>query len=199
MISKETVISQLKSLINEYGKEKIESFVVEVNSINDDKWDEFVLQNGVTEKNLIDIIKGRLGKPRFTALNDLINYGTSDETLHIHIAIDSVHHLTNRQGIQLANTKLIQALSKLREMLSERNDTNIKKIFAVSPILRIKFVQDMFRHLEFTVSQTNEEYLLSKFPNAKSVWQAELPVDVLLSGEYDKKLKSFVYEEISKG
>ena len=132
----------------------------------------------------------------FTKINELISYGVSNSTLHIHIVPTDVKNMLNSEGLKQANLKLIEALETIKTR-PEIKDDNIKTIFAVSPILRLGALQEMFKKLGFSVSQTKSEKFLQIFPNAKSVYQASLPKSMLLSPEYAERALTAMQGEIN--
>ena len=191
MISKDIVKQQLESVINDENRQIVTEIAKRIDGIPNDEWEAFIAFHNITEANLMDIIKSKIAKDKqldeylFEEINDLVSYGTTGDTLHIHIIPKNVKEMLNREGLKLANLKLIQALELIRNT-PEMNGT-IKTIFAVSPILRLKQLQKMFIELGFDVSETTAEDLLRRFPSAKQVYQASLPKSILLSKEWEDK------------
>lgn len=102
-------------------------------------------------------------------LNELINCRISNNTLHLHVVPPSVKEDMVRMGrrgfLDYANKELIDAVEKLPEILKENDE--VETIFAVSPLLHNKLVQDMFLDQGFAVKKTTKEEFLNMFPGKK--------------------------------
>ncbi|MDD2376971.1 MAG: hypothetical protein PHD15_06290 [Clostridia bacterium] len=212
-ISKEYVQKKIENMINDENKVVLNSFVKLLQSIPDNKWNEFINQHGMTIENLEKVITNKMNvelqkekskslnvedEKNFKVLNDFISYGISNNTFHLHIIPKDVRDMLNSEGLLRINIYLIDALDKIKDILKNDEFKNINTIFAVSPILRLSKLQDMFKELNFDVEQTKHQNLLDKFLDAKSVYQANLPKEVFFTQEWDKNKESILKETITE-
>lgn len=195
--SKEEAKQILENMITDDNELVVNNLMVLLNKMSVDNWNELVTKNGINSENINEFLADKIlaEKTRFNPLNDLISYGISGNTIHIHVIPKDAKEFFNHDGLSKANLDIIDALDKIKTMLKNDEIKNINNIFAVSPILKIRKLQEMFRNLNFAVSETTNKYFLDKFPAAKSVYQAILTRDMIFTEEWEQN-KEKIYEQL---
>ncbi len=122
-------------------------------------------------------------KERKYELNDLFNCRTTDDVIHIHVVPVSIKKELSEMGVRgylkFAEDKLLDAFSKLVGILELEENKNIKTVFAVSPLLKMGFVQELFKKYGFDVSMTKEPYFKKMF-NTEKIGQAKISKEKFL-------------------
>lgn len=197
MVSRSMVEEALTRVTNNDNRQRIEELFRIISGIRDDEWETFIDYHNITPDNLTDVINSKIATNRpldehlFESINDLVSYGVSGETLHLHVVPPDLKPMMSygiSKAFKLGNLKLIQALEETRNIV-QMNET-IQTVFAVSPLLSMRQLQKMFIALGFDVSKTTSEDLLRKFPDDKPVYQASLSRDKFLSREWEDTAKS---------
>lgn len=173
---------QIPNFINE---EKINK-AIEMYS-NSEK-DIETIQNEITElvNKMIEEYKEKRNKPqeKHYELNDFFNCRISNNTLHIHVVPESIKadiaKLGLREYYKFIDEKLKDALSKIPVILQMTDNQNINTVFAVSPLLRTKESQEIFRKYGFDASISTEEKFVEMF-DGKRIGQASISRDKFLS------------------
>lgn len=173
---------QIPNFINE---EKINK-AIEMYS-NSEK-DIETIQNEIIElvNKMIEEYKEKRNKPqeKHYELNDFFNCRISNNTLHIHVVPESIKadiaKLGLREYYKFIDEKLKDALSKIPVILQMPDNQNINTVFAVSPLLRTKESQEIFRKYGFDASISTEEKFVEMF-DGKRIGQASISRDKFLS------------------
>lgn len=214
MIEKIDAIIILKSLIDEQNEEKINGYINRVESMNDNEWTTFINERSVETiedlSKLIDKFMSNRQEAKFKPLNDMISYGTSGNTLHIHVIPQDVRDLLNKEGLKKAENYVIDALEKIKEMLGSKEDlSNIDGIYAVSGILRGPIIK-IFENLNFDTKEMdiddakNDEELgvfYERFKSNKKLGRAKISKNELVSKEWEElkdKRKKVLNNDISR-
>lgn len=208
MLQKEEVVNLIKSVTNEENKSKLQKYLDMIEAIDDIEWEKFAKENSLDtlEKLSLELEK-RLSDNRslkenaeennypFIMLNDLVSYGITGDTLHIHLIPPDVHNLLNRRGLVTAEMSLIDALEQIREIIKDKSE--IKTVYAVSGIMQ-SLIARMFIGLNFDVKvlpmeEAKNDRELGVFyerfnrKNLDKLGRASMPREVLISGEWENK------------
>ena len=215
MIEKIDAIIVLKSLINEENKDKINIYIDRVEKMEKEEWQSFLKEKSIeTVSNLSKLINDMINNRRetkFQPLNDMVSYGTSGDTVHIHLIPSDVRNLLNKQGLNKAETYVIDALEKIQEMLKSNEDlSNVKSVYAVSGILRGSIIK-IFENIGFDIKEMNiDEAKNDKelgvfyeiFKDNKKLGRAKISRNELLSKEWlelkDERKKELRENDISR-
>ncbi len=119
-------------------------------------------------------------------LNDLFNCRISNNTLHIHVVPESVKEdIIKAGGIKkyldnVVTPNLDDALTKIVDILKDPQNQMVSNVFAVSPLLRLPQVQEIFSKRGFSTGINNNEIFKKMFDNAK-IGDALISKEKLLS------------------
>ena len=91
----------------------------------------------------------------------------TDNTLHIHVVPKSVKGEIKELGLKnfldTSEEKLFDAFNKIADIIQLDENLGIQNIFAVSPLLKVSAVQDLFRKYNFEVGMTKNEKFMEMF------------------------------------
>ncbi len=196
-VTKSEAISILEKMKSEENVNRVMTYINRINAMSNAEWQKFATDNKLTVKAFVEEANRRImqSPQKFIKLNDLVSYGITGDTLHIHLIPQDAHNLLNRQGFIYAEQELIGALENLRNMLiKDEKLSNIDKVFAVSGILHGP-VQSIFDHLGFsTKSMKIEEakhdkdlsYFYDMFKNSRKLGRAMISKEKLESDEWEQ-------------
>lgn len=149
--------------------------------------------------NLIDDMIDRyeqiidISKQKHYELNEFFDCRISNETLHIHVVPKSIEEdmkkrkLNITKYVQYVNSSLDDALIKIVSILSENDNKNINKIFAVSPTLKSKIAQQIFVSKGFAEIKKSESELFRNIFKTEEVYETQMTkLDLLKRYETDK-------------
>lgn len=123
----------------------------------------------------------------FVQLNNFVSYniaGSSKDTIALHVVPTQV----TTEQIRNSGSYLADALEQLKAKIKNGDFEEVKTIFAVSDILKLKLLQGYFRDLGFDVRE-GKEMFRRRFKNP---YQASLPKDNLLSEDWEKRKENFM-------
>ena len=113
-------------------------------------------------------------------LNDFFDCRLSNETLHLHVVPKDISEDIKKVGIReyfkYISAKLDDALSKIPEILKDPNNSDIKTVFAVSPLLKVSAAQEIFKEHGFNVQMSTNPIFLKMFDN-KRIGEASISKD----------------------
>ena len=192
MISKNECLKVLENMISnttdENKKNKLIGYVEKINSITDDKFSEVAVRSLGENCQIEDFMKWinvrlnhELAGTEFIELNDMVSYniaGSKADTIALHVV---PKHVT-KTDIRNMGPYLVDALNQLREKVKNNDIKGVTNIFAVSPILRAKKLQEGFRALGFEVKKGDEAFQ-EHFENP---YQAEISIEKIISDEWEK-------------
>ena len=123
-------------------------------------------------------------------LNEFFNCRISHNVLHIHVVpkaiLDDMNNVGFNNFLSYVENMLLDAFDKIPNILFE-ND-NVKSVLAVSPLLRLKKVQALFKKFEFNVMEANESPFKEMF-GGKKAYKAVIDKDVFLKKFYNSQNK----------
>lgn len=192
MISKNESLQTLKSMIaettDENKKTKLIGYIEKINSVTENQFYEIAKKSLGEECRIDDFIKWvnvrlnhELVGTKFVELNDMVSYniaGSKADTIALHVV---PKHVT-KTDIRNMGPYLVDALNQLREKVKNNDIKGVTNIFAVSPILRAKKLQEGFRNLGFEVKKGDEAFQ-EHFDNP---YQAEISIEKIISDEWKK-------------
>ena len=192
MISKKESLQTLKSMIaettDENKKTKLIGYIEKINSVTENQFYEIAKKSLGEECRIDDFIKWvnvrlnhELVGTKFVELNDMVSYniaGSKADTIALHVV---PKHVT-KTDIRNMGPYLVDALNQLREKVKNNDIKGVTNIFAVSPILRAKKLQEGFRNLGFEVKKGDETFQ-EHFDNP---YQAEISIEKIISDEWKK-------------
>ena len=134
-------------------------------------------------------LMGRLNEPEhrhtdFIQLNRFASYNIAGHTAVLHVVPE---HVTLKQ-IRNSGTYLVDALEQIKALIQKEELGRIDTIFAVSDILKIRQLQEIFKDLSFNVEKGDRRFT-GRFKNP---YQASLPTEILLSEEWEKTKQQFM-------
>lgn len=199
MVTKNQAMEIVKNYILESNDDdkvdKCKDMLAKLNSIPEEEFSKFV-QNSLGEKSDLsafnDWLMAKLQEPelqgtKFVQLNNFVSYnlaGISKDTIALHVVPTQV---TTGQ-IRNSGSYLVDALEQLKAKIKDGEFEEVKTIFAVSDILKLKMLQGYFRDLGFDVRE-GEEMFRRRFKNP---YQASLSKDMLLSKDWEELKKQFM-------
>lgn len=170
------------------------------NFINEEKINRAIKMYSNSEKDF-EIIKNEINKlvnkmieeynnrkkiaiEKHYELNDLFDCRISNNVLYIHIVSKDIKEDISKLGLReyykFIDNKLEDALSKIPHILQRPDNLNVKNIFVISPLLRTKEFQEIFRKYGFDTSISNEGKIV-KTVDVKSINQAIMSRDKFLA------------------
>lgn len=209
MIRKEEVISILQSLLNTDNESKVKIYIRIIREMTEEQWQKFLESKSIESVEQIEKIANELLERRDNnekiKLNDLISYGISGNTIHIHVVPTDLHHMLSLRGMKEGKQYLIDALEQIKALMKQEEYKNIDKVFAVSPIIRRPITQ-IFEDLGFSTRTINMkdaenddelQYFYERFKGkGKKLGRAVLSKQQLFSEEWEQLKNS---QKISKG
>ena len=199
MVTKNQAIEIIKNYVLQLQDtkkvDKCNDVITRINSMSDEEFGEIV-RHTLGEKSDLDAFNNWLMKKlqepelqgtKFVQLNDFVSYnlaGTSKDTISLHVV---PKHVTNSQ-IRSSGSYLVDALEKLKAKIRDGEFEEVKTIFAVSDILKLKKLQGYFRDLGFDVGE-GEEKFRGRFKNP---YQASLSKSALMSEEWEELKEKFM-------
>ena len=138
---------------------------------------------------------------RHYALNDMFDCRITNNTLHIHVVPKSVKEDIEELGLKnfiaISDEKLFDAFTKIVDIIQLDENMGIQNIFAVSPLLKVSAVQDVFRKYDFDVKMTKDEKFMKMF-GSKRVGEAIISREKFISMvDGRKKMKSMQREIVN--
>lgn len=199
MVTKNQAIEIVKNYILESKDDdkvdKCKDMLAKLNSIPEEEFSKIVQHTLGENPDLSafnDWLMAKLQEPelqgtKFVQLNNFVSYnlaGISKDTIALHVVPTQV---TTGQ-IRNSGSYLVDALEQLKAKIKDGEFEEVKKIFAVSDILKLKMLQGYFRDLGFDVRK-GEEMFRRRFKNP---YQASLSKDMLLSEDWEELKKQFM-------
>lgn len=130
----------------------------------------------------------RINSEKKYDLNEFFNCRISHNTLHIHVVPKSILEDINSVGLKnylgYVNDRLLDAFYRIPLILSENEDVNT--VLAVSPLLKVKRVQEIFKNYGFNIFLANSPMFLQMF-DGKKAYQAKISKDEFLERFNNKK------------
>ena len=200
-VTKIEAINILEEMKSEENLNRVMKYINRVNQMSDEEWQKFAINNNLTVETFCEEAKRRIMRPsqEFTKINDLVSYGTTDDTLHIHLVPKDAHSLLNRQGFIHAEQQLIDALEHIRIIMEhDEKLSNINQVFAVSGILHGP-VKRMFDNLGFStknmkIADAKKDpdlaYFYEMFKESKQLGRAVISRNKLESEEWKQLAKA---------
>ena len=117
-------------------------------------------------------------------LNELFDCRITNNTLHIHVVPKSVKAEIKNMGLKkylkYADSRLVDAFTRIGDIIQLPENDNIETIFAVSPLLKHKTIQGLFRKYQFDVKKSDNPYFISMF-KTDDIGEASIPRDKFLA------------------
>ncbi|MBR6614012.1 MAG: hypothetical protein IKK84_04520 [Clostridia bacterium] len=202
MLSRAEIVEILTNITTEDNKERIEELIGKIDKVSDEELEKILKERKIkSARDVRKVVEGKEKKPRmarhkFENLNDVVSFGITDETLHIHLIPKDASHMLTREGRKEAQIALIDAMEKIKAKLAgDKKYARIKHVYAVSPIMT-GIVSRWFKELGFDVKtlpmeQAKEDKELSKFTGrfdgAQKLGRANLPKDELMTEEWEHR------------
>lgn len=200
MITKNEILNILNEMTTEENKPIVCEYIDVVKASDEKNLEQLLQERGINNeqdvRNFINI-KTTRDIHNFIAVNDLVSFGTTGFTLHLHVVPTSLKNMLSPAGVRKAEVELIDGLEKIKEMLvADEKYKNINKVYAVSNIIA-RPVSTIFEKLGFDVksldiNEAKEDAELSRFydrfKNGKKIGRAELAKEKMLSDEWSKKV-----------
>lgn len=200
MLNKEQILEYLKELINENNREHIIQLIDKIEKINEEELNTVLSERKI--KTLRDVrkmvVKG-LKQPRtktnkFSELNELVSYGVTGKTIHIHVVPKDAKNLLTREGMKKAELALIDATEKIKLLIQTSNRYGkIENIYAVSGIISGP-VARWFKNIGYDVKTLPIEdakkdrelgRFYGMFKEAKKLGRATLSKEKLMCNEWE--------------
>ena len=202
MLSRTEIVEILTNMTTEENKGKIQDLLGKIEKISDEELAKILSERKIkSAKDVKKIVEGEEKKPRmarhkFENLNEIVSFGATDSTIHIHLIPEDAHHMLTREGWTKAELALIDAMEKIKGKLGkEKKYKKIQQVYAVSPIMT-GIVSRWFKELGFDVKtlpmeQAKEDEELSKFTErfegAGKLGRANLTKEQLMSEEWEQR------------
>ena len=168
---------------SKYSKEELTTMI--------DQNKERVIKHYLNNKSNME----RISQEKLYELNDLFNCRVSNDTLHIHVVPVSIKKELAEMGLkkylEFAEVKLLDAFSKIYDILCQDENNDIKTVFAVSPLLRVSIIQDLFRKFGFDAGLTDSELFKSMF-NSDRVGQAIISKEKFMTLEKERRGEKYI-------
>lgn len=210
-MEKEDVIAVLNKIKTKENSDKIDMYIARAKSMDEEQWSCFLQSKNIqTLGDLEEMVNMILNQREnenneFVNLNDIVMYGNSGDTIHIHLIPKDARNLFNGNGFKYVKAQLIDALEKISVLLETEEYKEVKQVYAVSGLIR-KSVGEMFDSLGFDVkvkrikeARQDEELSVftDRFKEQKALGRAKISKEKLLSEEW-KELKDKSKKELEK-
>ena len=138
IISKEEIKRIILSQKRENNELRIQSILDKLDAISDEQLQLFLQDKKITSVNDIKReVKSMINNQRFEPLNELISYGLTGKTIHMHVVPTDARYYLTREGRKDAELLLVDAMERIRVLCQESpRFKKIKNIHAVSDILK---------------------------------------------------------------
>lgn len=189
MLSRKEVLDYLNDNAKEY--------VTKLENMSEEGWKDFSAKNNINNiEDGIKIIEVQKEEShyRFTALNDLVSFGKSKNTIHIHLIPKDAKFLLTKLGRKQSELLLIEALEKIKGMLKKEENINISEVYAVSGIMKPP-ISTMFSELGFDIKvmkiedakkDRELENFYERFKDKKDLGRAMLSREKLMSEKWQE-------------
>ena len=181
----------------DYLNDNAKEYATKVKYMTEDEWKAYSVKNNIKDiedvKKIIEIKKEQ-NKDKFIKLNDLVGFGRTKNTIHIHLLPKDAKFLLTKIGRKEAQLLLIDSLEKIKEMLNEEQYLNIYEIYAVSGIMKPP-ISTMFSELGFDVRVMKMEdakkdrelgNFYERFKDKKNLGRAKITKEKIISEEWMK-------------
>lgn len=203
MLSRIEIVGILNNMTTEKNKGIIEELLGKLERTSDEDLEKLLTERKIkSARDVKRMVKEtekrprRMQKHKFESLNDVVSFGTTDSTIHIHLIPKDAHYMLTREGMKEAELALIDALEKIKRKLGkEKKYKRIQQVYAVSPIMT-GIVSRWFKDLGFDVKtlpmeQAKGDEELSKFAGifegAKKLGRANLTKEQLMTEEWEER------------
>lgn len=199
MITKSELLNYIKKSKIE-NKEKVEKIINIINSIPEEKFGDFLKEKNISTMDDVKKEFNRINMPetqqKFDELNELVMFGKSNNTIHIHLIPKDARFLFNREGLKKAELQLIDSIEKINEIVSSNEEyKDVKQIYAVSGIIKPP-ISNMFKNLDFDVkimkiNEAKNDKELGRFyelfKDKKNLGRAVISIEKLKTQEWNDK------------
>lgn len=202
MITKEQVLEVLKKSLTEDNRDKIGLLISKIEIMSEDEL-RSVLQTRkiATVREVKKFVKNELKDKtntldKFKELNDLVSYGVTGKTIHIHVVPKDARSLLTREGLKKAELALIDAVEKIKELIqNDKTYGRIENVYAVSGIISGP-VARWFKNIGFDVktlpineAKTDSELkkFYNRFKEQKKLGRAVLTTEKLITNEWEQQ------------
>ncbi len=202
MLSRVEIVEILTNMTTEENKGRIEELMGKIDRISDEELEKILKERKIkSAKDVKKVVEGKEKKPimtrhKFEKLNDVVSFGITNETLHVHLVPKDAHHMLTREGRKEAQMALIDAMEKIKEKLAgDKKYERVQHVYAVSPIMT-GIVSRWFKELGFDVKtlpmeQAKEDEELAKFTErfdgAQKLGRANLTKEELMTEEWEQR------------
>ncbi len=202
MLSRTEIVEILTNMTTEENKERIAELIEKIDRASDEELEKILKERKIkSAKDVKKVVEGKGNNPRmagqkFENLNDVVSFGITNETLHVHLIPKDAHHMLTREGRKEAQIALIDAMEKIKaKLVGDKKYGRIQHVYAVSPIMT-GIVSRWFKELGFDVKtlpveQAKEDTELAKFvgrfDGAQKLGRANLPKEELMTEEWEQR------------
>lgn len=196
-LEKQDMIEVLESYRNKENDEQIDRYIEKLKAMSDWEIEAFCKKNHLNKKeDLISKINNLLKQEeqKFIPLNELISYGITKDTIHIHVVPKDARQYLTKDGFKKAELFFIDAMEQIRDkLLNEKALEHIRAIYAISGILK-KPITRWFENLAFDVNSKKMEeartdreleQFCEMFKNHSHLGMAKIEKERLLSKEWE--------------
>ncbi len=202
MLSRAEIVEILTNMTTDENRERIGELKEKIDRASDEELAKILKERKIrSAKDIKKVIEGKEKKQgitssKFQNLNDVVSFGITDETLHIHLIPKDASHMLTREGRKEAQRALIDAMEKIKAKLTrDKRYERIQHVYAVSPIMT-GIVSRWFKELGFDVKtlpieQAKEDEELAKFTGrfdgAQKLGRANLSKEELMTEEWEQR------------
>lgn len=223
-MDKAYVISLLMSMRNEENAAAVNNLLGTIDMKSEEEIQKLIQSHGGTEEAVKNVLenaiakKMRVNEEKHQPINDMITYGITGGTLHLHLPGNLMGVMKERGltgTMNLVNAKLLDALERIGKM-REAGDPRTKgvdQVFMISPIL-IQRELDFLKEFDFstgliTKKQLRDPKFVAEHPEAelpirifgtdRNVGFAKLPIEMLQDKDWQAKKEAKLKEFREKG
>lgn len=223
-MDKAYVMSLLMSMRNEENAAAVNNLLGTIDMKSEEEVQKLIKEHGGTEDAVRNVLENTIAKKMRTTeekhqpINDMITYGITGGTLHLHLP-GNLEGVMRERGLtgtmDLVNAKLLDALGRIGKM-KEANDPRTKgvdQVFMISPILikrELAFLEQFdfqtrlvtkkqLKDPKFVAEHPETELAIRIFGTDRNVGFAKLPIEMLQDRNWQEKKKAKIKEFKDKG
>lgn len=223
-MDKAYVMSLLMSMRNEENADAVNNLLGTLDMKSEEEVQKLIKNHGGTKEAVKSVLenaivkKMRTNEEKHQPINDMITYGRTRGTLHLHLPGNLMRVMKERGltgTMDLVNAKLLDALERIGKMkqVDDPRTKGVDQVFMISPILikrELEFLEQFdfqtglitkkqLKDPKFVAEHPETELPIRIFGTDRNVGFAKLPIEMLQDKNWQEKKNVKMQEFKDKG
>ena len=131
MLSRTEIVEILTNMTTEKNKGRIKELLGKLERTSDEELEKLLTERKIkSARDVKKVVKEtekreRRTRGKFENINDVVSFGATNSTIHIHLIPKDAHHMLTREGLKEAELALIDALEKIKGKLGKEKKYKI--------------------------------------------------------------------------